>query len=129
MFLIVYALLAVEHALQAGLPRQRHPRSTGEGHGPRRVGRRRRAAAGLAVRRGRAWTLVVRGAESPLFKAEYAERMTKINPMIRLVTIPDARREGLDAVVEACRRADISCRFVRREMDIDPAAVLGAAVE
>ncbi len=35
-------------------------------------------------------TLVVRGAESPLFKAEYAERMTQINPMIRLVTIPDA---------------------------------------
>ena len=35
-------------------------------------------------------TLVVRGAESPLFKVEYAERMTQINPMIRLVTIPDA---------------------------------------
>ena len=35
-------------------------------------------------------TLVVRGAESPLFKIEYAERMTAMNPMIRLVTIPDA---------------------------------------
>jgi len=35
-------------------------------------------------------TLVVRGAESPLFKAEYAEQMTAVNPMIRLVTIPDA---------------------------------------
>jgi pimeloyl-ACP methyl ester carboxylesterase len=35
-------------------------------------------------------TLVVRGAESPLFKVEYAERMTAVNPMIRLVTIPDA---------------------------------------
>jgi pimeloyl-ACP methyl ester carboxylesterase len=35
-------------------------------------------------------TLVVRGAESPLFRAEYAERMTQLNPMIRLVTIPGA---------------------------------------
>jgi pimeloyl-ACP methyl ester carboxylesterase len=35
-------------------------------------------------------TLVVRGAESPLFKVEYAQRMTAVNPMIRLVTIPDA---------------------------------------
>jgi pimeloyl-ACP methyl ester carboxylesterase len=35
-------------------------------------------------------TLVVRGAESPLFKVEYAQRMTVVNPMIRLVTIPDA---------------------------------------
>ena len=35
-------------------------------------------------------TLVVRGAESPLFKADYAERMVELNPMIRLVTIPGA---------------------------------------
>jgi esterase len=52
-------------------------------------------------------TLVVRGADSPLFKAEYAERMAEVNPMIRLVTIPDAGhlvhcerpRAFLDAVV------------------------------
>jgi UDP-GlcNAc:undecaprenyl-phosphate GlcNAc-1-phosphate transferase len=53
----------------------------------------------------------------------------RLTPDTVLVTIPDARREGLDAVVEACRRADFSCRFVRRQMDLDPAAVLGAAVE
>jgi pimeloyl-ACP methyl ester carboxylesterase len=35
-------------------------------------------------------TLVVRGGESPLFKIEYAERMAEVNPMIRLVTIPNA---------------------------------------
>ncbi|HEX4520673.1 MAG TPA: alpha/beta hydrolase [Gaiellaceae bacterium] len=35
-------------------------------------------------------TLVVRGAESPLFKIDYAERMVELNPMISLVTIPDA---------------------------------------
>ena len=40
-----------------------------------------------------------------------------------LVTIPDAPRERLDAS-SRCARAGISCRFVRRETDLDP-AVLG----
>jgi pimeloyl-ACP methyl ester carboxylesterase len=35
-------------------------------------------------------TLVVRGADSPLFRVDVAERMTELNPMIRLVTIPAA---------------------------------------
>ena len=35
-------------------------------------------------------TLVVRGAESPLFPHEVAERMTSLNAMIGLVTIPGA---------------------------------------
>jgi esterase len=35
-------------------------------------------------------TLVIRGAESPLFKAAYAERMAAVNPNIQLVTVPDA---------------------------------------
>ncbi|HET7571934.1 MAG TPA: hypothetical protein VFJ77_04610 [Gaiellaceae bacterium] len=46
-----------------------------------------------------------------------------------LVTIPDAPRERLDGVVEACSRAQVACRFVRREIDIDPAVALGAALE
>jgi UDP-GlcNAc:undecaprenyl-phosphate/decaprenyl-phosphate GlcNAc-1-phosphate transferase len=41
-----------------------------------------------------------------------------------LVTIPNAPRERLDGVVEACARADVRCRFVRRHIDLDPAAVL-----
>jgi hypothetical protein len=45
------------------------------------------------------------------------------------VTIPEAPRERLDAVVEACGRADVTCRFVRRQTDLDPSVVLGAAVE
>jgi UDP-GlcNAc:undecaprenyl-phosphate GlcNAc-1-phosphate transferase len=40
------------------------------------------------------------------------------------VTIPSAPRELLDGIVEACTRADISCRFVRRQIDLDPTAVL-----
>ena len=46
-----------------------------------------------------------------------------------LVTIPDAPRERLDAVVEACRRAGVACQFVRRQIELDPAVALGAAAE
>jgi UDP-GlcNAc:undecaprenyl-phosphate/decaprenyl-phosphate GlcNAc-1-phosphate transferase len=50
-------------------------------------------------------------------------------PETVLVTIPEAERDRLDGVVEACRRAGVACRFVRRQLDLDPAAVLGAAAE
>jgi FlaA1/EpsC-like NDP-sugar epimerase len=45
------------------------------------------------------------------------------------VTIPNAARDRLEQVVEACRRADVSCRFVRRQIDLDPSLALGASVE
>ena len=50
-------------------------------------------------------------------------------PDIVLVTIPHAPRERLDAVVGSCAHADVPCRFVRRELDLDPLAVMGAGVE
>jgi UDP-GlcNAc:undecaprenyl-phosphate GlcNAc-1-phosphate transferase len=53
----------------------------------------------------------------------------RFDPDAVLVTIPGAPRERLDPIIEACSRADISCRFVRRQTDLDPAAVLGAIVE
>jgi UDP-GlcNAc:undecaprenyl-phosphate GlcNAc-1-phosphate transferase len=43
-----------------------------------------------------------------------------------LVTIPNASAERLEAVVRACAEAEVPCRFVRRETDLDPIAVLGA---
>ncbi len=49
------------------------------------------------------------------------------HPATVLVTIPDAPRERLDLVVEGCARAEVPCRFVRRETDLDPRVVLGAA--
>jgi UDP-GlcNAc:undecaprenyl-phosphate GlcNAc-1-phosphate transferase len=48
-------------------------------------------------------------------------------PETVLVTIPDAPRERLDLVVEECARAEVPCRFVRRETDLDPRVILGAA--
>jgi hypothetical protein len=53
----------------------------------------------------------------------------RVSPDTVLVTIPDAPRERLDGVVEACHRAGVACRFVKREIDLDPAVVLGVAVE
>jgi UDP-GlcNAc:undecaprenyl-phosphate GlcNAc-1-phosphate transferase len=53
----------------------------------------------------------------------------RLQPDTVLVTIPDAPRERLDAVMEACGRADVACRFVRRQIDVDPEAILGAVVE
>jgi UDP-GlcNAc:undecaprenyl-phosphate GlcNAc-1-phosphate transferase len=48
---------------------------------------------------------------------------------IVLVTIPDAPRERLDAIVAACAEAGVTCQFVRREIDLDPRVVLGSTAE
>ena len=48
---------------------------------------------------------------------------------IVLVTIPDAPRDRLDAIVAACAGADVTCQFVRREIDLDPRVVLGSTAE
>jgi UDP-GlcNAc:undecaprenyl-phosphate GlcNAc-1-phosphate transferase len=50
-------------------------------------------------------------------------------PDIVLVTIPDAPRERLDAIVAACADAGTACRFVRREIDLDPRVILNTAAE
>ena len=54
----------------------------------------------------------------------------RLSPDAVLVTIPDAPRDRLDGVLEACSRAGIPCRVVRRQIDdLHPAATLGAVVE
>src|SRR5579884_618977 len=53
--------------------------------------------------------------------------LARTQPDIVLVTIPDAPRDRLDTIVEACADAGIACRFVRRETDLDPRVVLGTA--
>jgi hypothetical protein len=50
-------------------------------------------------------------------------------PDLVLVTIPNAPRERLDFVVYGCAQAGVACRFVRRETDLDPRVILGAAAE
>jgi UDP-GlcNAc:undecaprenyl-phosphate/decaprenyl-phosphate GlcNAc-1-phosphate transferase len=60
---------------------------------------------------------------------EIDEVLETTQPDAVLVTIPDAPRERLDRVVRACDGAGVPCRFVRRDVDLDPQAVLGAAAE
>ena len=60
---------------------------------------------------------------------EVPRLLERTTPDIVLVTIPNAPRERLDAVVDACAEAGVACRFVRREIDLDPRVVLGATAE
>jgi FlaA1/EpsC-like NDP-sugar epimerase len=68
---------------------------------------------------------------SPVLGAthEIAAIIERTAPDIVLVTIPEAPREQLNAIVEACDAAGVACRFVRRETDLDPRVVLGASAE
>jgi FlaA1/EpsC-like NDP-sugar epimerase len=60
---------------------------------------------------------------------ELPRLLQRTEPDIVLVTIPDADRNRLDFVVDACIEAGVECRFVRREIDLDPRVVLGAGAE
>jgi UDP-GlcNAc:undecaprenyl-phosphate GlcNAc-1-phosphate transferase len=60
---------------------------------------------------------------------EMGRVLESAKPDIVLITIPDAPRERLDAVVEACAGADVPCRVVRREIDLDPRVILGSTAE
>jgi FlaA1/EpsC-like NDP-sugar epimerase len=53
----------------------------------------------------------------------------RLSPDAVMVTIPDAPRERLDGVLEACRRAGVPCSFVRREIELTQEVPLGIAVE
>ncbi len=60
---------------------------------------------------------------------ELPRLLQRLEPDIVLVTIPDAPRERLDEILEACGDAGVDCRFVRREIDLDPRVVLGPVAE
>jgi UDP-GlcNAc:undecaprenyl-phosphate/decaprenyl-phosphate GlcNAc-1-phosphate transferase len=60
---------------------------------------------------------------------EVPRLLQRVVPDIVLITIPNAPRERLDAIVEACAEAGVNCRFVRREIDLDPHVVLGSTAE
>jgi len=61
--------------------------------------------------------------------SEIERALAETRPELVLVTIPDAPRDRLSAVVEACTAARVPCRFVRRELDLDPVVALGTTVE
>jgi FlaA1/EpsC-like NDP-sugar epimerase len=51
----------------------------------------------------------------------------RVHPDAVLVTIPDAPRDALDEIVRTCAQLDVTCRFVRRDVDLDPMTVLRAS--
>ena len=51
----------------------------------------------------------------------------RVQPDAVLVTIPNAPRDALDQIVSTCAQHDVTCRFVRRDADLDPTAVLRAS--
>jgi UDP-GlcNAc:undecaprenyl-phosphate GlcNAc-1-phosphate transferase len=59
--------------------------------------------------------------------ADIGRILAATRPDAVLVTIPQAPPDRLDAVVQACAATGVPCRFVRREADLDPLVVLGAA--
>jgi UDP-GlcNAc:undecaprenyl-phosphate GlcNAc-1-phosphate transferase len=61
--------------------------------------------------------------------ADVERVLATVQPDVVLVTIPRAPRERLSEVVQACERARVPCRFVRREIDVDPLVAMGAAAE
>lgn len=55
--------------------------------------------------------------------------LEQTRPDVVLITIPNAPRDRLDGIVDACSLADVPCKFVRREIDLDPRVVLGSVAE
>ena len=60
---------------------------------------------------------------------ELPRLIERTKPDIVLVTIPNAPRDRLDAIIDACTGAGVTCHFVRREIDLDPRVVLGSTAE
>ena len=60
---------------------------------------------------------------------ELPRLLQRLEPDIVLVTIPDAPRPRLDEIVAACAAAGVNCRFVRREIDLDPHVALNTLAE
>ena len=48
------------------------------------------------------------------------QALERFAPDIVFVTIPNAPHDRLGAVVDACARHETDCRFVRRDLDLDP---------
>ena len=55
--------------------------------------------------------------------------LSQVRPDTVLVTIPDAPRERLGLLIDTCALAEVPCRFVRRETDLDPRVALGTSVD
>jgi UDP-GlcNAc:undecaprenyl-phosphate GlcNAc-1-phosphate transferase len=58
--------------------------------------------------------------------AGIGQALERFRPDIVLITIPNAPTELLDGLVEVCAQHETVCRFVQREVDLDPHVVLAS---
>ncbi len=58
-----------------------------------------------------------------------ASVLDRFEPDIVFVTIPNAPHNRLDALVAACAARETECRFVRRDVDLDPKIVLASTTQ
>ena len=86
--------------------------------------RHRQARTGRNPRTGD--TVQIPAKQVPAFTAGKAFH-ERVQPDAVLVTIPNAPRDALDQIVSTCAQHDVTCRFVRRDADLDPTAVLRAS--
>ena len=75
----------------------------------------------------RLWRRRLQGAPVLGSADESARIVVEAQPDHVLVTIPNAPRERLDFVVDACARAGVSLHIVRREFEPEPATARSAA--
>jgi UDP-GlcNAc:undecaprenyl-phosphate GlcNAc-1-phosphate transferase len=64
------------------------------------------------------------GAKVVATTSSVEQALDRYHPDVVFVTIPNAPRESLDHVVDACTARETDCRFVRRDVDLDPHVVL-----
>ncbi len=125
---------AAARGLSSFRPTRRRTLIVGAGRGGRSLLRELRETPGEQVvgfvdddpllRRRRLQGVPVLGGTSDLPRV-----LERAHPDVVLVTIPDAGHERLNPVVQACEAAGIPCRFVRREVDLDPLVVLGSTAK
>jgi UDP-GlcNAc:undecaprenyl-phosphate GlcNAc-1-phosphate transferase len=60
------------------------------------------------------------GAKVVATTTNIGQALERLAPAVVFVTIPNAPHDTLNAVVTACARHEIDCRFVRRDLDLDP---------
>ena len=125
---------AAARGLSSFRPTRRRTLIVGAGRGGRSLLRELRETPGEQVvgfvdddpllRRRRLQGVAVLGGTSDVPRV-----LERVHPDVVLVTIPDAGHERLNPVVQACEAAGIPCRFVRREVDLDPLIVLGSTAK
>jgi FlaA1/EpsC-like NDP-sugar epimerase len=61
--------------------------------------------------------------------ADADRAVEQLRPDVVLVTIPDAPRERIELVLDACERGGVACRFVTRRIEPGPRPLVDSLAE